>query len=471
MKKFHFRAAVLILAFLASHGSLALAQDSIAPPQSQSVTTLGESLKRPGNKQLHIFYVHGMAADGPGYSESLPLRKSICKYLKHCVSPEGEKESWEYADRGSFALGKQPPSLSYRGEPIWQSRIGGSPTEGWNASAPFVVHWKLARNDGAPPIYVDEINWWPLVFAVKCRQMIAKDAGLIGPGAAYLDRCSNLDPDTSPGNEGRFLSYPWIEKEDAAKLEGMPAKGALFNRGVKNALLDWGFTDAVLSVSQMRSLLLEGIRELVLKSVNVDSNGNRAGSTGPYPNQEFIIISHSLGSYLILSALDYKLPDPDSASNQPWKLSFEKVMNQTSRVYFFANQIRLLDLANLEPSAGENMIDHLKAWRQYRCQFLLSHTDGPPPDSIPPQIVAWNDPSDLLSWTVPELNKDLNDLVVNLPVKNSIHWFWLIEDPIAAHENYATNHHVISAMLKPPKSNPATVENSCNSSPSPPSSQ
>lgn len=439
--------AALLLAVLTCPLTIARAQEPASQPQS--VTSLGDSLKRAQTKQLHIFYVHGMAADGPGYSESKVLRKTICQRLKDCTSPEGQFDGREYADRNDFALDSPPPNLSYLGVQIWKSRNSGPPCEGWNASAPFVDHWKFIREENAPTIYLDEINWWPLVFAVKCREIIAKDAALVGPSLAFLNKCSRLEPD--PNTPGRFISYPWIEEDDARQLKDLPARGALINRSVKNAVLDWGFTDAVLAVGSMRSYLLEGIRQLVLKSANVAADGTRTGVIGPLPNQEFVIVTHSLGSYLIFSALD--LPDlpqsqPDPPPAQDWKLRFEKVLAQTSSVYFLANQLRLLELANLDVSPAQNMLKNLESWGRLRRQYQSELAAPTPNDLLPPQIIAWSDPSDLLSWNVPDLH---SVVVKNLTVKNATHWFWLIENPAAAHANYATNHRVITTMLKPSK--------------------
>lgn len=434
----------LLLAVLACPRAIAWAQESSSPPQS--VTSLGDSLKRAQFKQLHIFYVHGMAADGPGFSESEVLRKSICQRLKDCTSPEGQFDGREYADQQDFALDSPPPNLSYLGEQIWKSRKSGTPSEGWNASAPFVDHWEFVRQGNAPTIYLDEINWWPLVFAVKCRQIIAKDAELVGPSSAFLNKCSRFEPD--PKVTGRFVSYPWIEEDDARQLKDLPTRGALINRSVKNAVLDWGFTDAVLAVGSMRSYLLEGIRQLVLKSANVAADGGREGIVGPLPSQEFVIVTHSLGSYLIFSALEFPPSQSEPSAPQDWKLRFEKVLAQTSSVFFLANQLRLLELADLDVSPAQNMLKNLESWGRLRRQYLSGLAAPLPNDLLPPQIVAWSDPSDLLSWNVPDLNVVL---VKNIIVKNATHWFWLIENPAAAHANYATNHRVISAMLKPSK--------------------
>jgi len=124
-----------------------------------------------------------------------------------------------------------------------------NPSEGWNASAPFVDHWEFLRKGNATTIYLDGINWWPLVFAVQCRQIVAKDSELVGPGEAFIEKCLSLEPDKA---DGRFISYPWIEPDDAQRLESMPPKVARINRNAKNAVLDWGFTDVVLAVGRIR---------------------------------------------------------------------------------------------------------------------------------------------------------------------------------------------------------------------------
>jgi hypothetical protein len=441
-KKCRFQAALLAVVLVCNVRPV-WSQNASVRPQFPPVTSLADSLKRPGDTQLHIFYVHGMAADGPGYSDSAVLRKSICNYLKNCTTPAGQLDGREYADKDKFTLNTMPPPMSYLGEPIWKSRDSGSSEEGWNASAPFVDHWKIMRHGGST-IYVDEINWWPLVFAAKCREIIAKDASLVGPSAAYIDKCATTKPDPDPKNKGRFQSYSWIEQAEAERLEGMPARGALINRSLKNSVLDWGFSDAVLAAGPMRDLLLEGIRQLVLKSVNVAADGSRGDLVVPSPNQEFVIVSHSLGSYLIFSALDFDLTASDASPMRAWKTEFENILGRTSRVYFFANQLRLLELANLDVKTSSSMVDHLEAWGQLRHKYLISRTSSTQNDLSTPAILAWSDPSDLLSWNVPKMN---SVVVTNLSVKNSIHWLWLFESPTGAHSNYASNKSVLRVIF------------------------
>jgi hypothetical protein len=55
-----------------------------------------------------------------------------------------------------------------------------------------------------------------------------------------------------------------------------------------------------------------------------------------------------------------------------------------------------------------------------------------------------NDPSDLLTWTVPALS---GIHVENFNVKNSKRWLWLIENPTKAHNNYASDKRAIKEIL------------------------
>lgn len=310
-----------------------------APP---AAATLADSLQHAAatKMELHIFYVHGIGAAGPDDSHS--LRASICELL-NCSSGAGQLQGRDFADERGFALNAAPPDLTYLGQPIWKRSESNGSSEEWNASAPYVNHWQIVSKSGQV-VRLDEINWFPLAFALKCREIIAHDARLAGPSAIYIGLCSQFQTASVPG---RFLFYPWISADEAKRLKALPARGALVNRAFKNGLFDWGFSDALLAAGNLQPLLLEGIRQLVIKSI------------GSEENQEFVFVTHSLGSYLIFSALDYR----NVAASTPleWQSKFEGVLKRTPFVYFFANQLRLLELATLD-DAQRKMTNNLKTW-------------------------------------------------------------------------------------------------------------
>ena len=438
----------LALGFLPGWGQspAATGQSSLVPSSS---TSMANSLQKAGNNELHIFYVHGIGAGGPDDFDSNLLRKSICKFLKDCVTTEGRLEGTDYADQHIFALNAPPPTLAYFGKPVWSSDASGR-SEEWNASAPYVDHWKLERRN-APAVYVDEIDWWPLVFALKCRQIIAEDAVLAGPQKAYLDLCSKSEADNS--HPGRYRLYPWISAAESQRLKALPARGARVNRNLKNSLLDWGLADALMAVGPMQPLLLEGIRQLVLKSVSVSAGSSPSG-TDALADQEFVIVAHSLGSYLIFSALDMQAPQSSSAELKEWQKEFNAILSRTSVAYFLANQLRPLELASLDTKSS--MVHHLETWSALRRSYLADQKSAGGNAFAPPRIVAWSDPSDVLTWTVPEFQTGTGPDVVTVKdrtIKNAPHWLWLFESPTKAHENYAANKRIIQEMLRPTKDN------------------
>lgn len=410
---------------------------------NRQTTSLGDSLHRTDGRQLHIFYLHGIGSDGPDDHDSLALRQGICDFVKDCMVYAGEPDGTEYADQDEFALNTPPPPLKYLGQEVWRKDHSADSSEEWNAAAPFVVHWKLTRYHSVPTIYVDEINWWPLVFSLKCRQIVESDAGLMGPSADRIKLCSTLKRDTN--EKGRFISYAWIPTEDAPRLQALAHRGALVNRRLKNGILDWGFTDAVLALGPLRTYLLDGIRQLILKSVAISPVGIRGGDATPRDDQEYVIVSHSLGSYLIFAALDRHPAGKKGVPAGEKGDAFEEILKRTSLVYFFANQLRLLELASLDGASDKNLVTHLEDWGRLRCEYL-NPSPGPPQPCARPKIIALNDPSDLLTWTVPEQIASVE--VQNVLVKNTRHWFWLIASPTRAHNDYAKNKSAVGQMLK-----------------------
>src|SRR5262249_10558480 len=150
-----------------------------------------------------------------------------------------------------------------------------------------------------------------------------------------------------------------------------------------------------------------------------DSPESRAGDPAhPQVEQEFIIVTHSLGSYLAFSALDIDSSLNDSANIQSFSGTLQQILARTPLVYFFANQVRLLELASLDHTNEKNLVTHLESWGKIRCEYLKS-LSGSTQECQPPRITALNDASDLLTWTIPPLP---NVEVKNVTVKNGPRW-------------------------------------------------
>ena len=397
-----------------------------------------------GIRSIHILYMHGINQVGAG--DSLLLRRGICKYLGECtVTSLGRM----YAD-GPFAVDSAPPTLAYMGDRIWKSQ------EEWSASAPFVDRYQI-RGKGHTPILLDELNWWPLAYPLKCKWLIAHDSLLTGPSKTQLSICDTpTTPD--PAQPKRYLSYQWIKASEASDLNRISRQATILNRSLKSGLMDWGFADAVMALGPMEEVLSAGIRELLIKSLQPSATmqTSEAGA-----DEEVFFVTHSLGSYLSLIALDDDFLGPQDPELSNFQITPEQrqaadyFSAHTEGFYFLANQIALLQLARVSastsgdaspcPSAsdGESLPSSIAHWRCERELYLKQRASAVPG----PQIVAWSDPNDLLSWEVPKIE---GVHVVNIPVRNSGFTIppW-IESPTAAHANYAKNREVLRLILKP----------------------
>jgi RecA/RadA recombinase len=61
-----------------------------------------------------------------------------------------------------------------------------------------------------------------------------------------------------------------------------------------------------------------------------------------------VIVSHSLGSYLIFSALDMNQVADKATTVEQTRSELQEILKRTSLVVFFANQLRAMELAALD---------------------------------------------------------------------------------------------------------------------------
>jgi hypothetical protein len=472
---------ISILLVVTAFGGAPQARAKIIEDASGSLATLtsiGDALDAPDHHPVHILYVHGIDQIGAG--DSSLLRESICTRLKLCDVKDWKNAGVEFPDRGEFADGVNPPTLAYLGSPVWKS------ADEWHAAAPFVVHWVVQLRGHASVLVVDEINWWPLLLSLKCRRVMVPEAHLAGPDPALLQFCSDRNAQ-DPDGMSRF--YAWITPEDAAQLEEVKPHGVWLNRTLKDSLVDWGLGDVLLATGQLDGILRDGIRQLMAKSATFDPNRAaafpNAGDANEHYNwkaqvqsgkaldQEFIGVTHSLGSYLLFNALNPDAHDASAPAQSAQQAAMDTnedsavqyIFQRTSLVYFFANQIQMLEITNLEnapqPSASvlqsrglsappaptapaENFRTLVNRWKQLQMDFQSALHPGDEAARKKLQVVAWSDPSDVITFLVPKIG-DVD--VVNLYVQNAHRWFGLFESPSSAHSNYAKNKDVLRAMF------------------------
>jgi hypothetical protein len=124
--------------------------------------------------------------------------------------------------------------------------------------------------------------------------------------------------------------------------------------------MDWAFSDAVLALGPLPAHVLNGLRQLILKSLADAPTTSQTDAAGARANQEFVIVSHSPGSYLIFSALDVDQLTGKTATTEQTRNDLQEILKRTSLVVFFANQLRLLELVGLDGPSERNIATHLQ---------------------------------------------------------------------------------------------------------------
>jgi hypothetical protein len=403
------------------------------PGELSKTMSLGDRLERH-EVPVHIFYVHGMGATGPGASAQ--FREELCKRLEGC-SPLKIRSTVHRVDLGDR------PKVTVGGSDIWDNDTK------WKRSQPFKITYTLPRDSGAP-VVVEEVNWWPLLLPFKCKMLVGPDAKLSGANKEQIEICKR-DHDVPTGvNESPPYS-PWLKDfqlEPATSFWGRRG-GAALNASLKQSIMNWGMADAVLVNGPMRSYFQKAMRGAFGASLTVEDLDRR----------RFVIISESLGSFVTLDAFG------SDVSNS----IFSGILRRTYDLYMFANQYALLELGRVDlgSSGGQQSVSAVSpagnppqpAPQAPEAQSVLQALEkwaGPKVDGNDPQslmvdkevrqIIAFNDPSDVLTFPMPSVG---DAEVVNVDVRQSFNVFGLFADPIGAHTAHATSADVLRIMFDP----------------------
>jgi hypothetical protein len=391
------------------------------PDNLSETRSLGRVIAEATDHPVHIIFVHGMRVDGPG--NSLGFRQGLCRFVKGaCV--DGKQPA--PINSGRFDLGPRP-AITFVNQPVWRD------DDAWRGSQPYVERFVFNR-PGAPPIIVDDVNWWPLLFALKCQALLRPETNLAGADAAHLKLCARSD--------GAY--YPFIDKQTLAALLASRPKsggGAMLNAGLKRQLVDWGLADAAIVLGPMKTYLHRAMEKAFAYAADYEGRDTEG--------QEFVVVSESLGSFVVMDAF---------ANLEGESATVRRVVSNTSDLYFFANQFALLELGRLGRAAtpATSLAAGPTAAAEPGLHDLLTHWATTPRGARmamaprPRQIIAFNDPSDLLTFDVPALRTPDGGraaTVVNLYDRNQFDFFGLFADPASAHTGHSHNRAVLRTIF------------------------
>src|ERR1700722_6898981 len=295
------------------------------PDKLSDTKSLGALIQESNDRPVHIIFVHGMRTNGPGASSV--FRQGLCQYV-----PGGCQLKGGYSTTGvrsdPFDIGKYPSDANVVDRKIWPTQAA------WSASRPFVDRYVYVNPTGKQ-IVVDEVNWWPLLFPLKCRFLLLPDANLSGPDLTNRGLCAQ---DTPP-------FYAWIDQNELKNIKsGHPLSGggAMINAELKQQIMNWGLSDAVMTVGPLQRFFRRAMNAAFDYAAAYD--GKTLGE------QDFVVISESLGSFVVLDA--FATPEAGFVSDKdklkPASSGVRDVLTQTFYLYFFANQFAMLELARIE---------------------------------------------------------------------------------------------------------------------------
>jgi hypothetical protein len=392
------------------------------PDTLKKTVSLGELIAADPQRTVHIVYVHGMRADGTGASDE--FRKGMCRYVSG-LCPKGSAPEKETRPLPLGAV----PAATYLNQPIWRSG------DEWQASTPFVYRYTYRRANAAP-IVVDEVNWWPLLFPAKCRFIVYPEIDLSGIDEKHIELCAR----------GDAPYYPWLtptERDTALSHHPVSGGGAWANAVAKQQIMNWGLTDA--------ALVLGPLRQYFRQALNLAFDYATQFEGKDLDAQEFVVISESLGSFVVLDAFG----NLDSTAAQ-------RVGARTADLYFLANQYSLLQLGRIDglthegpggklgaPIPGDSPVDLLLRWAQTGHAVSPGGKFGVAPRLK--QVIAFSDPSDLLTFPVPKLkDKNGSDIawVVNVYDRNEWSFLRLFANPMNAHTGHAGNDGVLKVIFR-----------------------
>lgn len=223
-----FRALVvgLVIVFIAA---CATAGVSPHPGQSlQGTRSIGDLIAESSGRPIHIMFVHGIRASGPGTSAT--FQTEMCREIDGCAEQP-------QPPRRFLVIGAAPPA-TFVGQQVWTT------PEDWEASRPFVDR-RVYSAAGSATIIVDEVNWWPLVFPLKCRFLLMPEIALSGEDEENLKLCAREDAPF----------HPWVTQAEistAMARRSPKAGGAWVNNILKQQLMNWGLADAVIALGPLR---------------------------------------------------------------------------------------------------------------------------------------------------------------------------------------------------------------------------
>ncbi len=358
--------SLFLLAACSALPTPVLEQESVKGQESfKGMSALAATPERP----LQVLIIHGIGTPAPyqfeGFIQSLAQRFRLVQVPRGPSEPQ--TSGCSHTDPVSPALIHPAPT------PI---TIAGVPDY---AQAQLYTYSFGPSSDGPVTLNVNYLLWAPLTEQIKCG--LAEDDGKA------------------------------------------PQKQALAS--FARDFIDSRLGDVVLYGGTFRDNVMRPSVEaaLCLVTGGTPSKNGKTCQPGLY-NDPTVIITHSLGGYMLMDAIDDELRN-ENCDNTLRNTAAGKLLANTDYIYMMANQIALLDLSRLRfyprRLGGAAPPDPVaqrfaKCWTAVKPKSpALLQANGVEQSPTEKQIVAFSDPNDILSWRLRP-----RDLKVPRPERRSV---------------------------------------------------
>jgi hypothetical protein len=365
----------------------------------------------PPARPLHIFMVHGIGTTTPDQFEGFIA--ALAHRLRLVQIPPSSSE----AEPLRCPEDPAPSSALVRPEPT-RIKISGVPPCAW--AKLYNYDFASAADVSYPPTPVLKVGfllWAPLTGEIKSTALEEKGA--------------------PPPQEFAYLA--------------------------KDVFIDHYLADVVLYGGTYRNNVMRPSVQAALCLVaggHPIDDGKTCLRIGNY-NDPTIIVTHSLGGYMLMDAIDDDLRREHCAPNT----LASKILRNTKFIYMMANQLALLDLSTLRgypQRLGGSRADDNLAHRFATC-WEKAKLDAPSPvttvsdqeaASAEEQVVAFSDPNDILTWLVKRKNLKLprsdwgSAQLTNVYLSNDEFSIPLLfSEPSTAHGGYLDNPTVLEMLV------------------------
>lgn len=237
----------------------------------------------------------------------------------------------------------------------------------------------------------------------------------------------------------RQLCYDQTEKSDACEgATPYPNERASINRELKDVLLDDCLADAIIYQGKSRDMVMDDLQSAILAAAAGPARADfaRAAAAETTP---LVFVTESLGSKMTFDAVN----DLVRFGEGEKRAAGVRTLKRATQIFMAANQIPMLALADQTLDGRDskerpaNPLDALIELREDTSDLA---------DTLPPRVIAFTDPNDLLSYTLVHAESKQKYDVVDVIVSNRPTLFGAFENPDPAHRGYLQNEEVLKLI-------------------------